>query len=249
MKLRELTMELYNAQDILDLLQGSPNLEVLTCVHHRIESGVTVATGSEHTLQALSSGACPKLKSLDLTRMKCRLPTRNLAEVLGNRSALEKLAMNLFDIDRQLSNAINHHSSTLTRLHLVKNDNHVMMVPFVVDIVGSCEQLRHLVLEGLRDEPIDSILNTDAWKAPDMLRTLRLDGVSLMLSEALVQSKSTPTPSSIEFPVEGWRPTAKTTSGSSFDTECLELLFQTIQGFHRLRTISIYGDVYERVYR
>ncbi|KAG0223295.1 hypothetical protein B0O80DRAFT_530387 [Mortierella sp. GBAus27b] len=99
-KLKELIMELYNAQDILDLLQGSPNLEVLTCVHYRIESGVTVATGSEYTLQALSSGACPKLKSLDLIRMKCSLPTRNLAEVLGNRSALEKLAMNLFDIDK-----------------------------------------------------------------------------------------------------------------------------------------------------
>ncbi|KAF9956634.1 hypothetical protein BGZ65_002544 [Modicella reniformis] len=235
--LKELEPNLPHAQDLQDLLQGCPHLEAIID-----DSSPMRCT---HLIDCLKAEVCPALKSLrsnvyyDLVE--------DFAEVFESRSGLQDLQLHLVTSNARFVNAINHHASSLTRLSIQQMETgSIRVVPFVLKIIGICGRLKDVSVGGL-NKAIDSLISKDNWRNVDALESLTLQGRTMSLhGNDIRMSKRVVTRSNLsELPINDWKRSPGTRTG--LNTMYLISLFQIVQGFSSLRTVTVNTEVFKRV--
>ncbi|KAG0223296.1 hypothetical protein BGX31_008583, partial [Mortierella sp. GBA43] len=240
-KLKKLEMQLFDPQDALDLLQGCPNLETLG------PSETSTVHDMENLVQALLSGACPKLKNLSF-RVYNNGQINGFATMLEDRTGLQRLELRLGITHVRLSQAINHLAPSLTQLWIRKDWRKFPFVPFIMPIVGSCIQLKELTVEGMDMEAIDSLMSPELWGNPGTLESLKLSGRLTLRGERLVHPRGTEHQDDAQVSIEGWIvPDSRRYTSYIHGAGFLVALFQLAQEFSRLGTITINGVSYRRL--
>ncbi|KAK3822970.1 MAG: hypothetical protein J3Q66DRAFT_330525, partial [Benniella sp.] len=147
---KELLVHLPNTQEMMNLLQGCPNLERLGFITFSRD-------GSTNFIPALKSGACPLLNDLE----------EDLAQVLEHRTGFQKLDIQHDELRECLTRAINHHASSLTHLSI--------HLPPVFQILSSCGQLKSVEIGAVEYSDMQMLLSTDRWKNPESLESIRFE--------------------------------------------------------------------------
>ncbi|KAG0245304.1 hypothetical protein BGX31_007640 [Mortierella sp. GBA43] len=179
-QMKELAIELSSLQDTIDILRGCPNLKSLRTTTFARHSSVG------HILAALEPGVCPQLKTLNLPALS-NLEAQFVA-MLEGRTGLQNFQLRLGFVSKRLFQAIAHHGSTLTHLSIHKIRWSFSTMPFVLQLLGSCGQLKSVNVGGLEHEPIDPLMTHYHWKNPGVLESLTLEGASMSLRSALLES-------------------------------------------------------------
>ncbi|KAF9984008.1 hypothetical protein BGZ65_001134 [Modicella reniformis] len=235
----ELEIDLSDPHDTMNILQACPQLESLGLPSSGTERAVN------HLIQALNSGTlCPTLKILKL-KVKS-LQTEDFARMIESRSGLETLHLELQSAGVRVAIAINHQASSLTHLRIRRTGNDSIM-PFMLAVVGSCGQLKDVMVDEVRAEAIDGLMSKDSWMNPDGLENLTLSGTPLSLcGEELTKLVEKPASDPLRLPIDGWKISSQAKKVIR-DKSYLTTLFQFAQGFGRLRAITINDVVYHKV--
>ncbi|KAF9983483.1 hypothetical protein BGZ65_001744 [Modicella reniformis] len=233
--LKELSTDLCDLQDAMDLLHGCPNLESLESVESFSPRSLLNVT------QALKSGACPVLRSMRLRALNGQ--EEDLAVMLKNRRGLTHLDLNVALVSVNLIEAIGCHASSLTHLAIRGGIWAPSTFSFLLEILSSRGHLKDVRIQGMTNEAIDPLITKMRWKNPDVLESLTLKSDTLILGGEQVKSEVFTMPS--DDCLGPWMlPPGK--ESRTPNLAFLKVLFKMAQGFSGLRTITINDVVYRK---